>query len=119
MEDQLELAIENAAKKADETYNFTEHVRGLGGVVMEIADKALFQAVLTVGASVIPEEYHQDYLALLESYVAGDFTTFSLAMAERLNANIDIPFIDETSEELLFRTLLSGFVNDQLNKLAA
>lgn len=102
--------IKEVRKKADDQLDFKKLLSGIRGVLVESFDGAIIESALVFIASKIPNEYEEDFNALLQAYVDDDYSQVSETLISRLNEAINIPGLNEEQEAIIFKHLYLAIV---------
>lgn len=111
--------IEQVAEKVDSQLDFKKLVGGIGGQAIEWFDKKLVEGALNYAVLKAPEDYKTDIEVLLTAYLTEQYEPLTAAVVLRVNKLVDVPGLDETEEEMLFKSLSSAFLKIIQRKLAA
>lgn len=106
----IEKLIKTAADRADKEFDFKRIIGGVAGVAIEWFDGSLFRGALTWGYSKTPEQYKDEFAAVLAAYVSDDYSSLKTEGVEELNKVINLPGLDEVEEGIILNAFVSGFL---------
>lgn len=102
--------IKQAAKKLDDQFNFNKIIGGVKGKILEMFDYPFFKGLFTWVYGKLPEEYHDEYRVILESYINDDYTNLKDELVERINKAINIPGLNEEEEAIILNGTFGSFL---------